>query len=96
MWLRHQDSSKLPSNCSLPLLQTASLSTQQTGVDSLASLPKLLRQERHVDHCFTKRWTVGLSATPFILTTTVNRALSAKSKLSFKRKKENEHFQNLR
>lgn len=81
MWLRHQDSSKLPSNCSLPLLQTTSPSTQKTGVDSLASLPRLLQQERHVDHRFTKCWTVGLSATPFALTT-VNRALSAKSKLS--------------
>ena len=81
MWLRHQDSSKLPSNCSLPLLQTTSPSTQKTGVDSLASLPRLLQQERHVDHRFTKCWTVGLSATPFALTT-VNRALSAQSKLS--------------
>lgn len=49
-----------------------------------------------MDHHFTRGWAVRLSATPFILTTTVNRALSAKSKLSFKLKKENGHLQNLR
>lgn len=44
-------------------------------------------RERHVGESLAKCSTVGASAMPlFVLTTIVNRALSAKSKLSFKLK----------
>lgn len=94
MWLRHQDSSKQLQPATPPDSLTVH---SENRPRQQASLPRLLQQEKHVNHRFTKCWTAGLSATPpSILTTTVNHALSAKSKLSFKLKKENNCLQNLR